>query len=294
MRLFHASILIAAVAVAPVARASMLPIHFGGSHLRLKNGDSFSRSSISGDPWKLLSRGGAKATSSGDDGDCGGSDSRVAVKAGFSTALEAIGLVTVLAGAKRLSSKSITMVPFLNKVVGGLPVLQWASLLVVIFGSSEIKALADGGVSAASKQVLRPDVTPGEGPWYENLKKPWFNPPGWVFPIMWLIICKPTQMWAASRVLKATAATQFPWAVMAVYCTHLSLGDTWNQVFFGCQRIFLGVEVIGAFWVALAASAVAFGSVDTMAGLLILPTVGWVTVASALNLEIYRLNGDKR
>jgi benzodiazapine receptor len=72
------------------------------------------------------------------------------------------------------------------------------------------------------------------------------------------------------------------------------LGDTWNQVFFGYQRIFLGVEVIGAFWVALAASAVAFGSVDTTAGLLILPTVGWVTVASALNLEIYRLNGDKR
>jgi benzodiazapine receptor len=293
MRFIHTSILLlAAVAVAPVAWASVLlpkPFPSVDYPLRLKSSDIISRGSITGDPWKLLSRGGSTS-----DGDCcPDSNVHLALKAGLSTAVEAIGLVAVLAGAQRLSTKSMTMIPFLNKVVGGLPVLQWSSLLVVIFGSSEIKAIADGSVSAASKQVLRPNVIPGDGPWYENLKKPWFNPPGWVFPVMWLIVSKPTQMWAASRILKATAATQFPWPVMAVYCTHLSLGDTWNQVFFGCQRIRLGVGVICTFWSVLVASAVAFGSVDNTAGLLLLPTVGWVAVASALNIEIYRLNGEK-
>jgi tryptophan-rich sensory protein len=49
---------------------------------------------------------------------------------------------------------------------------------------------------------------------------------------------------------------------MAVYCANLSLGDTWNQVFFGRQRVRLGVGVICSFWSVLVASAVAFGSVD--------------------------------
>jgi benzodiazapine receptor len=299
VRFVSTSILILA-AVAPVARASVLlpkvPFHrVDHHHLRQQRSDISSRSRITGDrnPWKRLSRGGASA---GDGNCCGDSDVHLALKAGLSTALEAIGLVAVLAGAQKLSSKSMTMIPlFLTKVVGGLPVLQWASLFVVIFGSAELKAVVDGGVSAATKQILRPDITPGEGPWYENLKKPWYTPPGFVFPIMWLIIAKPTQMWAVSRILKTTAASasQFPWSAMAVYCTHLSLGDAWNQVFFGCQRIRLGVGVICTFWSVLAASAVAFGSIDTTAGLLILPTVAWVTVASSLNIGIYRLNGEK-
>jgi benzodiazapine receptor len=305
MRLLHTStiLILAAVAAASVAQASVLlpkaPVQRVDHARRFSSRSRTSATGrMTGDPWSMhhtLSSRGGSTSGRGADGDCcGDSDMHLALKAGLSTALETIGLVAVLAGAKQLSTKSMTMVPtFLQKVVGGLPVLQWASLLVVIFGSAELKAVVDGGVSAASKQILRPDMVPGDGPWYENLKKPWFNPPGWVFPIMWLIVAKPTQMWAASKVLKATAATQFPWSVMAVYCAHLSLGDTWNQVFFGCQRIKLGVGVICTFWSVLVASAVAFGGVDTTAGLLMLPTVGWVAVASSLNIEIYRLNGEK-
>jgi benzodiazapine receptor len=288
-------------AVAPDAQASVLlpkfPFHRVDHHVKLQStsniGSRTSRITTgtgNRNPWNLVSRGGARG-----DGDCcGDSDVHLALKTGFSTFLEAIGLVAVLAGAQKLSSKSIP--DNLTRVVGGLPVLQWVSLFFVIFGSAELKAIVDGGVSAASKQILQPSVTPGEGQWYENLKKPWFTPPGWVFPIMWLIVAKPTQMWAASRILKTTAAssssssTQFPWSAMAVYCVHLSLGDAWNQVFFGCQRIRLGVGVICTFWSVLVASAVAFGSIDTTAGLLMLPTVAWVAVASSLNIGIYRMN----
>ena len=117
---------------------------------------------------------------------------------------------------------------------------------------------------------------------------------------MWLVVSKPTQLWGVSRILRKLVADQATtttasaqnniWWALTVYCGHLALGDTWNQVFFGCQRIRLGAVVIGTFWSMLAVTAVGFGRLDTMAGQLMLPTLGWVTVATALNWEIYRLN----
>lgn len=217
---------------------------------------------------------------------CGDSNLNTALKTALSTALETCGLLGVLAGATRLSQK------FPLFTLSGLPVLQWVSAFLTIFASSSIKSVLDGGVSAASNQALRPDVVPGEAGWYANLKKPWFNPPGWLFPIMWLIVSKPTQLFAVSVLLKTQSVGK--WPALAVYCAHLSLGDAWNQVFFGCQRIGLGAGVIVTFWGMLARSAFLFHKIDSTAGLLMLPTVGWVTVASALNLEIYRLNKSEK
>ena len=75
-----------------------------------------------------------------------------------------------------------------------------------------------------------------------------------------------------------------------LWTTHLSLGDAWNEVFFNQQRVGAGAAVIGAFYLALLATAAAFASLDTLAGLLMLPTCAWVTVAASLNLSIWRLN----
>lgn len=220
---------------------------------------------------------------------CADADWKLALKAGVATALETIGLVGVIAGTKTLASRF--SVPFLTKMVGGLPIVQWTSLGIVIFGSSAVKSVTDGGVSVASAQVFRPNVTPGDPNWYSNLKKPWFNPPAWVFPVMWLIVAKPTQLWAVSRVLKRTSTIPY-WPTLSVYCAHLSLGDTWNQIFFGCQRIRLGSGVITAFWGMLAFSSKLFANIDPAAGYLLLPTLAWVTVASSLNFSIDRLNVD--
>ena len=172
--------------------------------------------------------------------------------------------------------------------------MEWAAMFLVIFNAPVIKNVIDGGISVASNQVLRPNVLPASGDWYGKLAKPWFNPPGWVFPVMWVLISKPTQLWAVSRLMKAASPTA-PWRPeLAVYCAQLSLGDSWNSVFFGCQRIGLGLVTIGAQWGTLVASALLFRKIDPMAGKLLLPTIGWLAVAVALNSEIYRLNLSKK
>ena len=181
-------------------------------------------------------------------------------------------------------------------------IIQTTTLLLIIFASSTFGSVIDMGLSAASKQVLDPNSTPNEG-WYRKLEKPVWNPPGWIFPIMWLIVSKPTQFIAVSKIMdllcssisSTTAADAqskngVSYLPLLVYCTHLSLGDAWNKVFFGLQCTGRGLAVILIFWSVLWTSVYLFYQVDKAAGLFLVPTGLWVTVAAALNGSIYVLN----
>ena len=220
-------------------------------------------------------------------GACDDTNAALFGKVGASALLQAAGLMGVLALGKLNA-------PILSEL--GVPDLfgtspaVLAAFFVVIFGSSLVGTFVDGGTSAALNQALDPNTTPGERGWYESLKKPSWNPPGWLFPIMWLIVSKPTQLAAVNRLWSVTEdGADRGWRLF-VYCVHLSLGDAWNKTFFGYQCIGRGLVVITAFYSMLLFSAYVFGQVDPLAGKLLLPTCGWVTVATALNWSIYSLN----
>lgn len=175
----------------------------------------------------------------------------------------------------------------------GDPNIELAVAFVLIFGASAIAdvllSITSATVSAPVRQILVPNQTPDQT-WYDKLPKPKWNPPTWVFPIMWLLVAKPTQLVALGRLHSG----DFTGKARAVYCLHLALGDTWNRVFFGEKMVGLGVIVIYAFAAALATAAVLFAMVDIAAGLLLLPTLIWVLVASSLNFRIWQLLSEKR
>ena len=198
-------------------------------------------------------------------GDLHAKDSNIALftKVGCKTLLEAGGMLAIITGTRKLTD----IVPSLP-TISGLSLVQWLGLLVVIFASS----LIGGGVSAATSQTLRPNVTPGDPNWYAELKKPVWNPPGWLFPIMWLIVSKPTQLAAVARLLQQPTTK---WVPLAVYCSHLALGDSWNTVFFEYQSPGRGAAVILCFYAVLLSSAFLFYQEDPLSGLLLLPTCGW-------------------
>ena len=52
----------------------------------------------------------------------------------------------------------------------------------------------------------------------------------------------------------------------------------------------LGMIVLSALWLSVAATLVALWQVDWIAGLLFVPYLTWVSVAAALNLSVLRLN----
>ncbi|MEL6648709.1 MAG: TspO/MBR family protein, partial [Pseudomonadota bacterium] len=60
----------------------------------------------------------------------------------------------------------------------------------------------------------------------------------------------------------------------------------------GLEKLKLGMIVLGALWLAVAATLMALWTLDTLAGLMFIPYLMWVTVAGALNLSVIRLNPE--
>jgi len=126
---------------------------------------------------------------------------------------------------------------------------------------------------------------PGE--WYKRLEKPWWTPPNWLFPVAWsvLYLCMAA---AGARV----AMSPGNGLAMALWALQIALNGLWTPVFFGLRRMKLGLRVLSALWLSVAATLVALWQVDWIAGLLFVPYLGWVSVAAALNLSVLRLNRE--
>ena len=99
------------------------------------------------------------------------------------------------------------------------------------------------------------------GQWYAALKKPWFTPPDWLFPVAWstLYICMAT---AGARV----AVSPDNAVAMAFWSLQIALNGLWTPVFFGLRRMKLGFVVLSGLWLSVALTMVALWQVDWIAG----------------------------
>ena len=122
--------------------------------------------------------------------------------------------------------------------------------------------------------------------WYASLSKPWFTPPNAVFGPAWTILYVMMAV-AAWRIGAASAARQ---RAIALFVVQLALNAIWSPVFFGLEAPKLGLAVIVALLIALAATLVAFWRIDRLAGLLLAPYLAWICYATALNAAVVALN----
>lgn len=149
----------------------------------------------------------------------------------------------------------------------------WGMLLVFL-GISFLGALS--GVAGA----------PGE--WYDELTKPVWNPPPWIFGPVWtvLYIAIGTSAWWVVRTVgwRRSRAALTAWSVQMV------LNIAWTPVFFGLHQMAIALGIIVAMWVAILATIIAFMRLHRPAGLLLIPYLGWVGFATALNATLWWLN----
>lgn len=126
--------------------------------------------------------------------------------------------------------------------------------------------------------------------WYSRLKKPPFNPPNAVFPVVWpvlytLMALSGWRTWRADESPERTRA-------LSLWAAQLAANAGWTWLFFGKHRPKaaladnLALEAVILCYIATARD------VDAPAAACFLPYAAWVAFAAVLNEEIVRRNPD--
>jgi tryptophan-rich sensory protein len=124
--------------------------------------------------------------------------------------------------------------------------------------------------------------------WYDALRKPAWQPPGWAFGPAWTTLYGLIAV-SSARVLDRADAPQAR-AYRRALGANLALNTAWSWLFFTAKRprwALAEVLVLEASTLDLARRA---RVVDPTAHHLLAPYAAWVGFASALNAEIVRLN----
>jgi len=150
----------------------------------------------------------------------------------------------------------------------------------------KLLALAGFGAVTAGAAALGAQARPGA--WYRGLRKPWFQPPSWVFAPVWtglyvLIAASGYRVWRAPSSSERTTALGF-WGAQ------LGLNAAWSLLFFGKQDPQAALLDIGLLRVSIDAYTRAAEKVDPAARWMMAPYRSWVSFATLLNAEIVRKN----
>jgi tryptophan-rich sensory protein len=134
------------------------------------------------------------------------------------------------------------------------------------------------------------------GPWYRNLSKPRWTPPNLAFPIVWTALYV-LMGWAAIRVAGdvasgALAPPEIGRAVagLGFWALQMTLNAVWSPIFFGLHKPRAALGVIVGMSCALLGVVWGFAAVDPIAAAMMVPTMIWGLIATALNASIWRMN----
>lgn len=125
-------------------------------------------------------------------------------------------------------------------------------------------------------------------PWFDALTKPSFIPPGWAFGLAWTILYILLGL-SLAMVLHARGARGRE-RVLILFVLQLLLNFSWSPVFFGLHKVSLALSIIAAMIVGTVALIWLVWRIRPVAALLLVPYLGWLLFAAALNFQIVALN----
>lgn len=126
------------------------------------------------------------------------------------------------------------------------------------------------------------------GSFYQQLVRPSWAPPGWLFGPMWsaLYFSMGVAAWLAwrERGLRGMGGAAI------LFLAQLAINALWSWLFFAWRLGGLAFAEVLILLAMIAATALAFWRIRPLAGALLLPYLAWVAFASVLNYSTWRLN----
>jgi tryptophan-rich sensory protein len=127
------------------------------------------------------------------------------------------------------------------------------------------------------------------GPWYYALRKPWFQPPDWLFGPAWTLIFALAALsgfwaWDANPPLRRWAR------IVSLFAINGLLNVFWSVLFFSLHRPDWALGEVPALWLSILALIVTIAPCSRRAAWLLAPYLVWVAFAAVLNLAVVRLN----
>jgi benzodiazapine receptor len=124
--------------------------------------------------------------------------------------------------------------------------------------------------------------------WYQELNKPLFTPPDWLFAPVWIALyfsigVSGWRVWWREKHYNRRGA-------MTVFGVQLALNLAWSLIFFGAKSIGWAAIELMVLWTAIVINLRLFWKIDRLADSLLIPYLFWTSFALALNISIYMLN----
>lgn len=122
---------------------------------------------------------------------------------------------------------------------------------------------------------------------YPLLEKSSLTPPGWVFPIVWMVLY--LLMGIGMALVEARGGPERSRA-LSLFGIQLALNFGWSLLFFNSGAYLSALLCLIVLWVMILAMAGSFASVSRPAAWLQIPYLLWVAFAGCLNAAVWVLN----
>lgn len=135
---------------------------------------------------------------------------------------------------------------------------------------------------AATSAFFPPDE------WYQDLIRPSYAPPNWVFAPVWTVLY--TMIGISGWLVWKSTRQGDKHSALSAFVVQLILNAAWSGLFFGWHRPDLALMEIVLLWAAIVTTILLFRRFSTVAAILLLPYLAWVSFATILNYGFWSLN----